>query len=41
MVKPQDLKSAKPTRVMRVMYSATGLAIIGAAVAVLGAPMKW
>ena len=31
----------KPTLVGRIMYSAVGLSLIGGAVAVLGAPLKW
>jgi len=29
------------SQLRRVLYSATGLAVIGSAVAVLGAPIKW
>jgi hypothetical protein len=31
----------KPSRATRIIYSSLGLTLIGAAVAVLGAPMKW
>jgi FtsH-binding integral membrane protein len=31
----------KPTRAMRIIYSTLGLSLIGSAVAVLGAPIKW
>jgi hypothetical protein len=39
--KTLNRKTAKPTIARRAVYSATGLFLIGAAVAVLGAPMKW
>jgi hypothetical protein len=31
----------KPNRATRIIYSTLGLTLIGAAVAVLGAPFKW
>jgi type IV secretory pathway component VirB8 len=37
----QEEKNAKPNRATRIIYSALGLSVIGAVVAVLGAPVKW
>ena len=37
--KPPNQK--KPSRAKRVIYSTLGLSLIGGAVAVLGAPLKW
>ena len=31
----------KPNRTTRIIYSTLGLSLIGGAVAVLGAPIKW
>jgi hypothetical protein len=37
----RTLNQKKPTRAGRIIYSGLGLSLIGAAVAVLGAPLKW
>jgi hypothetical protein len=39
--KARNEKNAKPSRATRIIYSTLGLSVIGAAVAVLGAPVKW
>ena len=37
----QDAKTTKGNLATRALYSTVGLFVIGAAVAVLGAPVKW
>jgi hypothetical protein len=37
----RTLDDKKPTRAERIIYSALRLSLIGGAIAVLGAPLKW
>jgi hypothetical protein len=37
----KPLNQKRPSRATRVIYSTLGLSLIGGAVAVLGAPLKW
>jgi hypothetical protein len=39
--RPSAERATKSNPVQRIMYSALGLTLIGSAVAVLAAPLKW